>query len=288
MFHFTTKFPRRLMSEELIYPEEKVTNHIVYWWRIFAKIFSFAFFGTGSLLLSILILPFMKIIFRDKKTFSEKTRKLISFLFRVFIKVMSFMSVAKIRVFDENKNEVHGLLNLKSCVVVANHPSLLDVVMLISKIPNADVIANASLGSKNVVSKIIHYLYITSDVPFEELIERCKNSIQDGNVLIIFPEGTRSKPTGQNQFKKGAARIALAAKCPILPVYMGGNNKIGLRKKDSMFLFNANSFYKYNLFLKPQILPDEFLDLQDTIAAKRFTAQFKNALADENNKENRL
>lgn len=206
---------------------------------------------------------------------------------------MTIINVARIKVFDKSGNEVRSkaenpLRSLKSCVIVANHPSLLDVVMIISQIPNADVIANAYLDRRNILTKIVHMLYITSNVPYEELVERCKESVHDGNVLIIFPEGTRSLPTGQNQFKKGAARIALAAKCPLVPIYIGGNNKIGLRKKDPLFLMNPNSCYKYNLFVKETIFVDEYAELPEPIAAKRIMAKVKESLADENNVENRI
>lgn len=281
------------MQNELIYPEEKIKNHFSYAFRIFGKLFSFAFFGIGSILLSILLLPAYKVIFRKRKAFSRQARKLLSFMFRFFIKIMTIINVARIKVFDKSGNEVKNksdnpLCSLESCVIVANHPSLLDVVMIISQIPNADVIANAYLDRRNILTKIVHSLYITSNVPYEELVERCKESIGDGNVLIIFPEGTRSLPTGQNQFKKGAARIALAAGCPLVPIYIGGNDKIGLRKKDPLFLMNPNSCYKYNLFIKEKILIDDCAGLPEPIAAKRLMAKVKAALADENNVENRI
>ena len=281
------------MQGELIYPAEPIRNHFSYALRSGGKVFSFVFFGIGSILLSIILLPAYKLIFRDKKTFSRQARKLISFMFRFFIRVMTILSVARIKVFDKTGNEIENqkenpLRSLSSCIVVANHPSLLDVVMIISQIPNADVIANAYLDKRNILTKIVHMLYITSNVPYDELVERCKESIADGNVLIIFPEGTRSLPTGQNQFKKGAARLALAARCAIVPIYIGGNDKIGLRKKDSLFLMNPNSCYKYHLFVKEKIVPDDCVGLSEPIAARRLISKVKAALADECNVENRL
>lgn len=278
---------------ELIFPEERTRNPVAYALRSAGKILSFALFGGGAVLLTIVLLPAYRLAFRDRQSFSRHARATVSLMFRFFIRVMSILGVARIKVFDKSGNAVENqkenpLRSLSSCIVVANHPSLLDVVMLISQIPNADVIANAYLDRRNILTKIVHALYITSNVPHEELVERCRASVAGGNALIIFPEGTRSLPTGQNQFKKGAARISLAARCPLVPVYIGGNDKIGLRKKDPLFLVNPNSCYRYNLFVKEPILPDGYERLPEPIAARRLITQVKAALADENNEGNRI
>lgn len=262
---------------EKTYNPGTVKNPILYYWRIIGKILSFLIFGLGSVLLSLVALPVMRIIFPTKKSFSKATRHFVSLTFRFFINVMSLMNVADIKVSDKK-----ALRNLKSAVVVANHPSLLDVVMLISQIPNADAVVNAYLR-KNILTIICSTLFIINDVSHEELIEKCKKSIESGNVLIIFPEGTRSLTTGQNPYKKGAARVAYAAKCPIIPVYMGGNDKRGLRKHDPMFMFNTDQKYHYVLDVKEPIQIEKYLDLEGTIAAKRITDEIRKVLSDENN-----
>lgn len=264
-------------QENYIFEIPPVENSLFYVWRIIAKILSFMIFGIGCILLSIFVLPFMKIIFTDKKSFKKHGRLMISNLFKFFIGIMTFLGVLK---FQIDKKDF--LKNLKSCILVSNHPSLLDVVMIISRIPNADCIVNSSL-KKNVVSRIIANFYITNDVEHSELIQRCKSSIEEGNVLVIFPEGTRTKIDGQNQFKKGAARIALAANCPIVPVFQGGNDKLGLRKKDSLFLFNHTQRYHYTFYVKDTIYIDEFKNLSETVASKRIMQKVHEALSYENN-----
>ncbi len=256
-----------------------VKNYFLYAWRIFGKIFAFFIFGLGGLLLGIFALPVMKLIWQKKEVFNKKARRLVTALFRFFTAVLSVFSVAKITINDKKK-----LNNLGGCVVVANHPSLLDVVTLISQIPNANCIVNASL-KKNVIGAVVASLYITNDYEHAKLIELCKQTIAEGNALIIFPEGTRSKPQGQNQYKKGAARVALAAKCPIVPVFIGGNDKIGLRKKDPILLFNHTDYYRYSLCVKEEISPDDFKELPEPAAAKRITEKIHDLLCYENNKE---
>lgn len=262
---------------DYIFEIPPVKNRLLYVWRICAKIFSFALFGSGALLLGIITFPLMKILWPKKKDFQKHARVLVSVLFRFFIFVMKTLRVCQLNVEGKEK-----LKSLGGCVVVANHPSLLDVVMLISLIPNADCIVNSSL-KRNILMSVIAYLYITNDVEHEELIEKCCETIKAGNVLIIFPEGTRSKPEGQNQYKKGAARISVAARCPVVPVFIGGNDKLGLRKKDPMLLYNHSECYRYDLYVKPEILPDEYLELPGPAAAKHITEKMHEALCYENN-----
>lgn len=256
-----------------------IKNHFLYVWRIFGKLLAFFIFGLGGLLLGIFALPVMHLIWRKKEVFNKKARRLVTALFRFFTAVLSILSVVKITINDKNR-----LNNLGGCVLVANHPSLLDVVTLISQIPNANCIVNASL-KKNVIGAVVASLYITNDYEHSKLIELCKQTIAEGNVLIIFPEGTRSKIYGQNQYKKGAARVAIAANCPIVPVFIGGNDKLGLRKKEPMLLFNHTDGYRYSLCVKETIFIEEFKKLPEPAAAKRITEKIHENLCYENNRE---
>ena len=260
-----------------IFETPPVKNPFFYVWCIFAKIFCFTLFGAGSLVLGIIALPVMKLLWPRKKDFQRHSRKLVSALFKFFVFIMTASGAFCLKI--EGK-EV--LSNLGGCVVVANHPSLLDVVMLVSQIPNADCIVNASL-KKNIVSAVVAYLYITNDCEHEQMMEKCRSTIADGNALIIFPEGTRSKPWGQNPYKKGAARVALAAGCPVVPVFFGGNDKRGLRKKDPMLMFNTTDKYRYHLYVKDFIDSRDYMDLPAPAAAKRMTQKMHELLCYENN-----
>jgi 1-acyl-sn-glycerol-3-phosphate acyltransferase len=58
-------------------------------------------------------------------------------------------------------------------------------------------------------------------------IRRSLQWLREGGVLVIFPEGARSTSAGElSRFKAGAARLALEADVPILPVTIRGGNKV--------------------------------------------------------------
>ena len=58
-------------------------------------------------------------------------------------------------------------------------------------------------------------------------IRRSLQWLRDGGAMVIFPEGQRARPDGSMlRFKAGAARIALEAGVPILPVTIRGASRV--------------------------------------------------------------
>ena len=265
-------------SKKLLYPEEKISNYPLYFFHIFGKLVSLFVFGVGTILLSIVCFPIGKIIFHPKKRFRYHMRHLVYILFNIFLKFMQVIGVSKITV------DKKGFLNsLRSAIVVANHPSYLDSPVMISQLKHTAVIAKASLSKKNIMHAVINELYMPNSLPFEEMRERAKEDLASGNTIILFPEGTRSTLYGQHKFKKGAARLSLASGCPIIPVYIGGTNKKGMRKGDKVLEFNESKRYVFDLHVKEPVYPEEFKDLPEAIAAKRMTEKIEKILSDDDN-----
>lgn len=247
---------------------------IKYIWRIVGKLSSFAVFGIGSFILGSTIFPVLHLISGFSAVrFRRITRKFISRSFVVFVKYMEFVGTIKVSVQERDL-----LKGAKSKVIIANHPSLLDVVILISLVPNADCIVKGALIDNKFISAIIRNLYIPNTLPFEEQLEMAAKSMAEGNNLIIFPEGTRSRTGEPWHFKKGAARFAIYTKSDVVPVYFGGNEKIGLRKYDKMLSHNPTNPYIYELEVLPQISVAEYLDMPASKSAILLTDAMKNIL----------
>lgn len=265
-----------------IYPPQKVKNWPLYIYRVFAKVLALIIFAVGTILLSIVAFPVMKLIFHPKKSFRYHARWLVWFLFSFFMKFMWCLGILTIKIDKEKKKE---LRKLKSAIVVANHPGYLDSAIMLSLLPHAGVIAKASLSKRDVMAIVIRELYMPNSTPYEQMLARSKEDLSFGNTMVIFPEGTRSTKFGQHKFKKGAARIALATNCSIIPVYIGGTDKLGLGKGDKILQFNHTKKYIYDLQVKDAILPEEFKNLPEPIAAKRMTQKIREALSDDANAE---
>lgn len=71
--------------------------------------------------------------------------------------------------------------------------------------------------------------------------------LRQGQVLGMFPEGTRSKGRGLGVAKTGTARLAIETRCPILPVAVMGSDR----------LFNRFPLRtRVRITLLPAIMPD--------------------------------
>jgi len=244
-----------------------VSNRALYAYRIFMKLLSFFIFGSCSIVLGILILPLMRCVFHPKAKFQKYGRRTISASLRFFVFIMH-----SLRGLDMEPDNYENYRHLSSKILVANHPSLLDVVMLFSLIPNADCIVNANLGN-NILCGIVRQLYILNSSEFEDIINTCTESLNHGNCLIIFPEGTRTPRSGRAILKKGAARISLVSGCSIVPVHIGGTDKYGLGKKDPLFSFNPQERYVYRIRMGEEINPEKFKNLPIPAAAKSITKE---------------
>jgi 1-acyl-sn-glycerol-3-phosphate acyltransferase len=251
-----------------------VANRLLYIYRITIKFLCFFIFGLGSLILVLLVFPVMLIVFHPKTRFKKTARPLISASFRKYIRFMEIIQVLKL---DAENPE--AFRNLSSRIVVANHPSLLDVVMLISLIPNADVIVKGSLVENIIVRGIIRRLYILNSLNFEELVEACKESLEQGNCIVIFPEGTRTPRSGGMRLKKGAARLSILSGCGITAVHIGGTDKYGLGKHDPLAAFNRTDKYVYHIKIQGCLSPAKYQGMEMPKAVRRLNEEIRESVS---------
>jgi 1-acyl-sn-glycerol-3-phosphate acyltransferase len=245
-----------------------VTNWPLYVYRVLAKWFAFFIFGLASLILVIVVFPLMRLVFRPARRFKKYGRRLVSASMRVYVSFLRFLGIVNLET-DSREN----FRNLSSRIVVANHPSLLDIIMLLSLIPNMDCIVNKYLNSNVIVKGVIRQLYILNSLDIENIFEACAESLKQGNCLVIFPEGTRTPRTGKVILNKGAARIALYSGCNIIPVHIGGTDKYGLGKEDPWRGFNPRERYVYNISMGSEIDPKKCRDLNVPKAARALTRE---------------
>ncbi|USD21630.1 1-acyl-sn-glycerol-3-phosphate acyltransferase [Microbulbifer variabilis] len=174
-----------------------------YWFRLIATAVAFSLFGFGGLILRFILFPPLRILYPNANVRMRKARLIIHHAFRLFI---GFMHKTGIYTYDfkgESKLQEPGQL------ILANHPTLIDVVFLISRIPNANCIVKASLFRNPFMrGAVMTAGYIPNDDP-EKIIELASKSLKKGESVVLFPEGTRSVPGKPFKFQRGAAYMAL-------------------------------------------------------------------------------
>ena len=100
-------------------------------------------------------------------------------------------------------------------VLVANHPALIDITCLLARIPEAICIFKPAIRRNPVLGAARSAGYLSGDGR-HELIRTAAEKVADGNLLLVFPEGTRT-PAGTPllRFKPGFVVIARRANAPI-------------------------------------------------------------------------
>jgi 1-acyl-sn-glycerol-3-phosphate acyltransferase len=99
--------------------------------------------------------------------------------------------------------------------------------------------------------------------------------LKEGWTLVVFPEGSRAFAEGSLQeFKNGAARIALEAEVPVLPVTIRGGN--GIWPREGRFPLPG----KIEIFYHPPIDAKTFMvDADNKTRAKLLTSALEKVIA---------
>lgn len=250
----------------------KVENYLFNFCGCFMKIFAMTVFGVGAVILAVFVFPFIRLFTLRRKDFGVVARAYVSHTFRVFLGFLNLLHVSIRKV--ENEDDYR---NIHSKIIIANHPSLLDFVYIMSLVPNSTCIVRGGL-TKTPLRGVIKQAYITNTTTFEDMCVECKKLTDMGCNVIIFPEGTRTPRHGKNNYKKGAARIALYCGCDVQPIFIGGSDKYGLGKHDPLWSYNHVEPYLYDFKKLPVISIDEYKDLSEPIAAKRLTDKMEQVL----------
>jgi 1-acyl-sn-glycerol-3-phosphate acyltransferase len=140
-----------------------------------------------------------------------------------------------------------------SAIIAANHNSHLDTMVIMSLYPLSKIhkirpVAAADYFLKNRVLAWISINCIgiipldrTGANSQEELFKECHEALDDGDILILFPEGSRGEAEQMSRLKKGLYfMIKDRDNTPVIPIYMHGLGN-ALPKGEALFIpFNCD------------------------------------------------
>ncbi len=181
-------------------------------WRLLATALSYLVYGVGALLLWYGVYPLSCWWVAQAKR-AEHARYLSHLAFRFFSAFLVAVGVWRYRIEGEEN------LRRPGRIIVANHPSFLDIVLLLARVENAVCIVKPSLVSLPLVGRPIRCCGHLPAVDAPTLVAEAVRVLQTGACLILFPQGTRTPPGSEIRFQRSAARIALEADSPVVPVY---------------------------------------------------------------------
>ena len=103
-------------------------------------------------------------------------------------------------------------------IIAANHPSMLDAMLVVARVPRgicimrSGLMHNPFLGAGARLAR-----YIRNDPP-RGMIRSAVRNLQAGGQLVLFPEGTRTVTPPINPFRPGMTLMAHMAQVPIQTV----------------------------------------------------------------------
>ena len=241
-------------------------------YRVAATGLSFSMFGVGALLLALVVFPVVRMMQVVKIDTAVMLRGTVSMAFRCFLRLMWVLGIMNYRVSDRQ-----ALKNCKGRLIIANHPTLIDVVFLIAYLPNANCVVKSQLLKNPFTRGVVSGVGYIANGNANDVVDMAVSSLQDGANIVVFPEGTRTVPGKQvNEMKRGVANIALSAGIDrILPM---------LIKCTPATLFKGQPWYrvpKKPFQLRLQVLDSKCLikeislDDRPSKAARQLTRHFE-------------
>jgi 1-acyl-sn-glycerol-3-phosphate acyltransferase len=220
-------------------------------WRLPATGFGFAVFFLGGALMAMTVFPLLGLLSRDAATRHDRTRAAIRRMFLAYIAMLRGLRILSV--------EIHGAAILKSTkgnLIIANHPTLLDVVLLMALVPRVQCIVKHDLWRSRYLGGVVRQAgFIRNDLSSDELLAACKVAIEDGCNLIIFPEGTRTRPQNPVRFHRGFANIALMTGADIQTVSI---------RCEPMFLMKGQAWWRIpSRPPKFTVRAGQFLDIKE-------------------------
>lgn len=237
-------------------------------WRWLGTAFSYLVFGVGGILLSLFIAPLLYLIPEGKVAREHRAHKTIHLAFKFYIGMMKALGILSYEI--ENLEKLSD-----SKLILANHPSLIDVIFLISLVPNANCVVKGALTRNPCIRYVIKMAgYIIND-DSGDLIQLASEAFDKGHALIIFPEGTRTVPAQPVKLKRGAANVAVRTDVDITPVLIECSPST-LTKSDRWYDV-PNQKVRFRIEVKDPISVRGYIESHNpSKAARRLTSDLSN------------
>ena len=115
-----------------------MAERIEFAWRWFGTAFSYLVFGLGGIVFTIVVVPALYCFPGDSRARTRRAQWALHRLLQIYVRMMSLLGVITY--------DIEGVEKLRGArLILANHPSLLDVVFLISMVPNACCVVKGKL-----------------------------------------------------------------------------------------------------------------------------------------------
>jgi len=222
-----------------------------------ASVTLFAVFGVGALAAA----PLMLLLGRP-----ELGQPVIRALWRPMVRLFELSGLIGV--------EPDDFSGVRGSVIAANHPSLIDVMLVLTRIPRTLFVAKRGLRRNPFLFAFVRSTSLPDD---ERLPERAAPYLARGWNVLIFPEGTRTPLDGSPlPLRRGAAQVALRCGAPLRCVRIDFGERL-LAKRQPVWQMHAKRVsvsVRDRGVLPPERLPGESVH----VAAVRLTDEIRGAV----------
>jgi 1-acyl-sn-glycerol-3-phosphate acyltransferase len=155
-----------------------------------------------------------------RRTFRKPlVQELISAVFRLFL-----ASCVGCGLMELDLRALDALNGRTRLLLVANHPSMIDVFLVLSRVRRVTCLMKASIGTNLFLAVGAYLAGYVSNRSSERLLREAVAALRSGDLLLAFPEGTRTTRQPLNPIKPGFAVIARRAQAPLQPILLLTNS----------------------------------------------------------------
>lgn len=185
--------------------------------------YCFTYFLLGCILSQLFILVLMLLpLKRTKKKLAF--HKMVYWFTRIFLNTMITTKTVRMNPYNETYE--------KPAVIIANHQSFIDILLLLSTTPKIVMVTNGWVWNSPFFGWIVKYAdFHHSADGYEALAGKLKARVEEGYSVVVFPEGTRSEDCSILRFHKGAFYLADLLKIDILPMIIYGAGQVSAKKQ---------------------------------------------------------
>ncbi len=145
----------------------------------------------------------------------------IRFMRFFFLRYLPFVRMYRI----EKTDDLAYLRQIKGCMVVANHISWLDAIILLTLIPNVRILVSRKYGRVPLVSRAMTWLgciFVDREnrESVLEAVGHLRAVLESGGTAAAFPEGTRSRQGELKPFHDVFFSLAKEAKVNVMPIVL--------------------------------------------------------------------
>lgn len=199
-------------------------------YSVCTSVFAFSYFLFGCILLTVLrwimVLPFAPV--HKRKAFFHWT------ISKFCGSLMYTMANTKKSFVDHEKADF-----TKPSVIIANHHSFLDILLLLMLHPKLIMVTNSWVYNSPFFGKTVQFAdFIHAQEGMENQFETIKAKVDKGFSIIVFPEGSRSASPKLRRFHKGAFFLADQLQIDIQPIVLHGT-EFTMPKGDTFYLKNG-------------------------------------------------